>query len=363
MLNPFLLYVTYAWGQADIIAGSFTMVAIYAAKVGLSTERLDYSILSCLALGLAASFKLFALALLPIFAFFLSRQSIKRWLLEILAGLSPLLLVVPFLSKPFLDMMQFYSQYMLSRTLSIAPWFTIYLIPALYLVLIYHVYFDVETRDFDKLVVTGLTVFSFLYGLAVWLPNWILWGTPFILLAMFARPKLLWIYAAIVGFYFLFVQNWGNSLWLGLFFPLTDATSGSGPIMTLPMISKLIPPLGQMLVGSSYTVIGVSVFFITYVMWRHRRTACSAHRALFWTALLLIPLLMGTVNLVLGVAHFQTYSVLILNTFTTRVSADLQFFVPYFALVVGTCAWFVISLTKSRANYPGGEGVVVVNES
>ena len=67
------------------MAGPFTMVAIYAAKVGISEKRLDYSMLSCLALGLAASFKLFALALLPIFAFFLSRQSVKHWLLEIIA--------------------------------------------------------------------------------------------------------------------------------------------------------------------------------------------------------------------------------------------------------------------------------------
>jgi len=111
--------------------------------------------------------------------------------------------MIPFVSNPFINSMTSYSEYLLSRNLpGVHGQFTIYLAFAIYLGLGHFVYFTKLEQTFDKLIGVGLAVFSLLYGLGVWLPNWMLWGLPFVMAALFMRPRLFPTYMLINVFYY-----------------------------------------------------------------------------------------------------------------------------------------------------------------
>ncbi len=360
MLNPFILYITYGWGQTDILAASFTVAALYFAKMMMATKRAKFGILACLSLGFAASFKPFALALLPIFSLFASKNTKTSWFQYFAAGLSPFILAIPFISRPFLQMIFAYGGYFTARNFNL-PWgsqFTIYVAFAVYLALIYYL-LVVEDFGFDNLLTACLIVFSALYGLTVWLPNWILWGIPFVLLALLRRPKLFGVYLLTTIFYFVFVQAWGNALWLRLFFPLTDRTIVSGPLGMFPNLWEVLPNYFTLLVGLAYTGIGTSMVFITYYTAKYgQATKRGGIRPIQWSIVLLIPILMGGLSLFLDRARLVGQN--ITGTFLSKVFRDPVFFGFYFALIGLCLVWLVINiLRKPKPEYtPNSEHVI-----
>ena len=342
MMNPGILYIAYGWGQADVLVASFVMVAFYFAKQALGTSKraARYGLYSCLAIGFSAAFKIFTVSLLLLFSVACFRHSRKWWMLSVIAGLAPLTTtVLPFISAPFLGMMLSYRGFLLSG-LPIAGSldFTFYFVFAGYLAILFAAYFVIETWDFDRLLVLGLAVFLLLYGVSVWPPNWILWGMPLIVLATFRRKELFWIYALVNVFYFVFSQAWGNTLWLGLYTAGFDPMTRIGAFARFPGIQQMFPNLASVFVGLSYTGIGASLAFMTFFMWKQRTVESDVPRRPWqWMGILFIPISLGAGTLFLGREHLQNVN--LMEAFALKITADMTFFVFYFALIAVVTTW------------------------
>lgn len=189
MLNPFILYISYGWGQTDIIAASLTAVALYLAKRTYATKTMRWGLFACLTLGLAASFKFYPLALLPIFAIFAARNTRKNWFPYIAAGLLPFVIVIPFISTAFIYSILPLQGFLAAHDLMGANPLMYTIVPAfaIYLVLIYYL-ISKHDLPFETILAASLGVFAILYGFATWIPNWFVWGIPFVLPIVIMRP-------------------------------------------------------------------------------------------------------------------------------------------------------------------------------
>jgi hypothetical protein len=349
MLNPFLLYIAYGWGQTDMVAASLTGVALYLAKKMLVNRDMRFGLLACLALGFAASFKLYALSLLPIFSIFAARNTGRSTISYLATGLLPLVSVIPFLSRYFLEVTFPLQGWLSARNFPIPPWswFTIFPAFAIYLALIYHL-ISAEDVTFETTLSSSLVVFAILYGFAYWTPNWFVWGVPFVLPAVIQRPRLFGVYILLTFFYCVFAAAWGNAATtpsvLGMFFPLTDHVIGSGPLWNFPNLLQspsVIPSSIQSeLVSLAYTGIGVSMFFIAYRVMKPVQTS----KGLFvspvqWGAVLLIPISLAVIRLFLG--RTQLVGLNLLSTLATKIVGDPAFFGFYFVVVALTLGWLL----------------------
>lgn len=343
MFNPFVIYVSYIWGQTDLMAAAFILTALYLAKKAIMDGKLSFGLASCVCIGISAFFKLFPLALLPVFSLILSKHTRKSSVYFIGAGLSPFLLVLPFISKPFIDMTLPYGVYLTARNLSYGlPQFTIYIVFAAYLAILYYLYFVENDYGFNNLLTYSLATFSLLYSLSLWLPNWILWGMPIILVAILLRTRIFLIYAVLVASFFVFVQGWGAGLWLYMFRPL------SASLRSFPNLWDLLPRGYATLMGLSYTIIGTSVVFVTYYTRKHAEddTAASPWQ---WVSLLLIPLVLVVATMILGATYLQQNGLPIFETLANSIAVDPEFFAFYFALICVVSLWGILAATSRRA--------------
>lgn len=355
MLNPFILYIAYGWGQTDLIPASLTLVALYLAKKTRIIKNMRDGLLACLALGLAASFKLYPLALLPIFAIFAARHTGKHWIPYIAAGLLPFALAIPFLSRPFMNQVLPLGGYLTARNFSLGGGFTIFPILVIYVALIFYL-ISKDSLSFEIILSTSLAVFAAIYAFAIWIPNWFVWGVPFVLPVVITRPRLFGVYALLTPFYFMFASTWGNWLGLGLFFPLTDTTLTSGPISTFPNLWNMIPIWSQF-TNLAYTVIGTGMFFLVYYSIKHDSTANDQPVApILWSALILMPISLGALALFLGRSYFAGFN--LANTLASKINGDPAFFGFYFALLALTVVWLVAVIWRNwqreRATRFGG---------
>lgn len=355
MLNPFILYISYGWGQTDIIAASLTAVALYFAKRTYTTKNTRPGLLACLALGLAASFKLYPLALLPIFAIFAATNTRKHWFRYVAAGLLPFVVVIPFISTSFINMIFPLQGFLTAHEFPGANPLMYTIVPAfaIYLVLIYYLISKYDL-PFGTILSASLGVFAILYGFGIWIPNWFVWGIPFVLPIVITRPRLFVVYVLVTVFYFMFASAWGTWLWLGLFYPLTDPVFGSGPLWTFPNLWDMIPTWSG-LINLAYTGIGASMFFLVYrSLKRESTTKDHPIGPIRWGALLLIPLSLAALNLYLGRTFLTRLD--LWNTLASKIEADPIFFDVYFTVVALTillvlAAMYVTAAKKFRT-YP-----------
>ena len=356
--NPIILYVTYAWGQTDIMAASLMMVSLLFARRCIGKGNFRDGILSCLALGLSASFKLYSLALFPVFGLFFSKHTKRSLAYFLLAGVSPLSTMIPFVSKPFLQAMFSYSGYLLSRN-SPAPYpqYTFYAAFAVYVAVIYYLYFVGVDRSFDSLLVYSLVVFALLYALGLWLPNWILWILPLLLLAVFRRPRLFSLYLLVIVLYFVFVQAWGNELWIGLFCPLTYSgpciANITGTFGTFPALRDIFPFIGgqssiYLASALAYTAIGVSLFFVPFYLLRVSNRPIEIPGYRHWFLAAVIPIVFGGLTLVAGQNHIQDWGLPIIPTLAQRIMDDPYFFSLYGLLICFVALWLICLELNSR---------------
>jgi hypothetical protein len=352
MLNPFILYISYGWGQTDLIAASLTGVALYLAKKMFVSRNMKFGLLSCLALGFAASFKFYALALLPIFSILAARKTGKCIFSYLIVGVLPLVSVIPFLSRYFLEA-TLSSQGLVSlRNFPILPWtwFTIFPGFGIYLALIYYLV-SADDLTFDMTLGSCLVTVAILYGLAFWVPNWFVWGVPFVLPAVIQRPRLFGVYVLLTFFYCVFAAAWGNAATtpsvLGMFFPLTDPVFGSGLLWNFPNLLQspsVIPnSIQSEIIGLGYTGIGVSMFFIAYrTLKRGRSSKGSVVSPVLWGAVLLVPISLAAIRLYISRAYFILYVLPQLpHTFATKVVSDPAFFGFYFVLIALALGWLL----------------------
>ena len=342
MFNPLVIYVSYIWGQTDLMAATFIITAAYLAKKSTLNGKLSYGLASCISIGISASFKLFPLALLPVFSLILSKHTKRSIFYFVGAGLSPFLLAIPFISTPFIEMTIPYGNYLTSRNFSLGlPQFTIYFVFAAYLVILYYLYIVETDYSFDSLLVYSLATFTLLYGLSVWLPNWILWGTPLILLVVIRRPRTFLVYAVMLAAFFVFVQGWSNGIWLGMFKPL------SASLISFPNLWDLIPRFYRTLIGLSYTAIGVSMLFVIYSARRHTENGKST-RPWQWLSLLLIPVLLALGTLILGAGYIHEHGLPLFGTAASSIASDPAFFAFYFVIMFAISVWAMLAAYAGR---------------
>ena len=347
LFNPTSIYVSYVWGQTDIMVASFVMIAAYFANRFSLKNNVGDGLASSVALGISASFKLFPLAILPVLSLFLSRRVRKKFFLFLAAGLSPFLLMIPFLSNPFLQMIIPNADYLTARSLTAfgLPQFTIYIAIAVYLAILYYLYLQETDFSYANLLFYSLAIFTILYGLVVWLPNWLLWATPLALATILDRHRLLCVYSVLTLFYFVYVQAWGNAIWLGMFYPISES------FFAFPNLANVIPTHFAFVVGLAYTTIGVSLATITFFSLKAPRNSRPKPSWSEWPALLLIPIILALVTWAL-VSHSRLD---IMAAMSRAISADVPFFTFYFSALLAILAWLTITTIQGRIKHIGVE--------
>ena len=345
MLNPFILYIAYGWGQTDLIVCSFVMVGLYLAKRAITTGETRKSLLSCLSIGVAACFKLFPLILLPIFSIFFSKKLGRKYLYHLAVGLAPLAgSALPFVSGPFLAAMSSNSDYI--TIIHLQNFYPIFVVPAMYMLIIYHTHLSKIEYTFDRFLAYGLAVFALLFGLGAWYPNWFLWVLPYVLLTVFRKRQLVFVYWALATSYFVLAQGWGNTLGLGLFFPMTDIGPSTGPLSGFPNFSELVPNY-PFVIGLANTVMAASMFYLCFHIWSGvgDRPSLSLPEI---TVPSLFPIFLGGFIFFSGLAYIRAHPSSLFSTLFLKVNSDPLFFGLYGILLAAVCVWLISTKVRFR---------------
>ncbi len=224
-LSPIVLYVGYWHGQIDIVPLTLLLVALLA----VSHERMTWS---AVALALAVSCKFsFALAV-PFFVVFLYRhpRRIERTLpfLSVFAA-TWLLVSAPILLSPAARGMVFgtsEAQKLFDFSINLTSGLSIYLIPAVYLVLLYGAWW-VKRISAELLIAFQGAALFIIVTMTPASPGWYLWPIPFFALTFAgSRSRIIGLvhsYNCLVLLYLLpsssggtlpqGIENWGQ--WFG----------------------------------------------------------------------------------------------------------------------------------------------------
>lgn len=240
MINPVTLYVSYAFGQYDIIPVFFIILSLYF----LQNERMKSTMLS---LGVASAFKTFGLLFaLPITLFFVKRFTslkvkVAEFLLLIAICLLPLVLsktaayLTPVYYLPTnvassqFDINGFFGHtlYLLGRpgspsltgllifgldySLSFKTFAlfddVIYVFPLIYTLLLLALIFrkDMSFKTLWKAMLVFLLMY---YATSLFHPQWFLYAQPLLILLVIDDRKFLKAYVPLILLYFVYIQYW-----------------------------------------------------------------------------------------------------------------------------------------------------------
>ncbi|HWQ20324.1 MAG TPA: hypothetical protein VN455_11145 [Methanotrichaceae archaeon] len=249
MLNPVVIYVTYVWGQIDVIPAFFMILALYYAKnsaVFKGDSSIDkYAALSVLALGVSACFKNFQLFLIPVFVIVLSGKDIVRFIKLGAIGIVPYALCsLPFLGTPaFVQgvLMAPQDQRLFEMFFDAGGAHRLYVFFILLTLALFYL-LHVETRmSFDAIWQYSFVVLSIFYMTTFWHPQWYVWMVPFIILVALRRGWLMNFYLFSMAFFLLYILTWGNINGTGMFHPLAPVVADLiGPQQLSPFYIKLV---------------------------------------------------------------------------------------------------------------------------
>ncbi|MBI2196444.1 hypothetical protein HYU45_02410 [Candidatus Daviesbacteria bacterium] len=223
IFNPISLYATYMMGQFDIIPTFFIILSIYFAIKG-KLER------AALALGGGIAFKLFPVFLvIPLIV--LSKNSLDRLKLLILATLPYLLLTLPYLSSSSFRATALFanqSSKSLYAVIPVSGGESIILFPAVLLLFYFIIWsFQHKTEIWRLYSIPLLLFFIFTH----FHPQWLIWITPLLILGLTStgfRSLPLYILIFISWFFSLFFFD--PSLTIGIFSPLVPALNNTPSI-------------------------------------------------------------------------------------------------------------------------------------
>jgi hypothetical protein len=281
LFNPVVLYVTYVFGQFDIVAVFFMVLAFYYQQQSRRNATL-------LALAIAIFFKTFAIVAVPFFLFlFLEKKTglyerAREFFKTTVASVTPFalqfLLAVPQRAfyesanyalsgdhlngffgnsifnrgKPGLPLAQgiltFIGYSARLPTFSPLP-DVIYLLPMAYLILLLGWLF-LKGKSTEKLWNAIVVVFLLVYAFSLFHPQWFLWVQPF-LIALVAREgkRFSYLYAGVVALFFVYIWWWDALLTAFLIIPSVPAAAGwPGPmtlINNLGLPAELVINLGR----------------------------------------------------------------------------------------------------------------------
>lgn len=256
LFNPVVIYVTYMFGQFDIIPTFFALWAIYLILSG----RL---VLAGLVLGLGASFKLFPLYfLVPILI--LSRASFTKKAISLFLGILPVVLV----SLPVLRIPNYIANVVTSTHTQIIQHVSFYIggDQRIYVFVIAYTFFCFwlfwQKETIEKLWQTALVILLLFYSLAAFNPQWFLWIIPLLVIWWVKEPKSRPWQLGLYSLYFLIVFFFEPSVHFGLFAPVEATLSqlpGPAEIFqrTVFEASRLRSYLRSIFAGLAWWLIGL----------------------------------------------------------------------------------------------------------
>jgi hypothetical protein len=265
MVNPITIYISYAYGQNDILSAFFLILALYFFK----KRKIGWTAAS---LGISGAFKMVGMLLvLPIALIYIKEHKtlkLKVKNLSFILGISLLPLIIvqiaTFLTpiyydsanmallgkgeeigffgniyytrgeprQPFLPgLFFFFIDYSVGfKTLTSFP-DVIYLLPLIYsLFLLGIVYW--KNWSFERVWKAFLVFFLAYYASSLFHPQWFLWVLPLlIMLVSEDRDRFFKLYLLIIPLYFVFILYWDNFLTWQLLMPIIrQAYFWPGPI-------------------------------------------------------------------------------------------------------------------------------------
>lgn len=303
LLNPISLYVSYIFGQYDIFAVFFILMALFFIR----KNKYGWSMVS---LGIASAFKAIGIALMPlVIVFFLKNQGtrdLKHNTLKlgriILLGLLPLIALslvytqipsyyesvnfaIPreerwafngfygqtfysrgeaVLSPLFSGLFTYILDFSISLSSNQLPTDVVYLSLLSYAIVFLALIYSKDV-SFEK-VCGYFTVFLLCYyAFSAFLPQWFLWIQPFLIILVAENrqvfKKLYWL---LVPLFFLYIWQWDAGLTTNLISPLIpQAISWPGP---LALIDSLGLDRVQILGAFRTLLTGVCLFTSFFIV-------------------------------------------------------------------------------------------------
>lgn len=232
MLNPVAIYVTFMQGQtSDIPQVFFIVLALVLAYQNRNS-------LSLASLGLAASFKMFPLFLIPVAAFVLGKRMTDRVKFLIIGFGTFLLTILPFLSSGAFREIVFgsaASQKIFFMKLPLTGAESIYIFIFIYSLILLYAWFGNFAKK--SLWVAFLFVFLAFFSISHYHPQWFLWLTPFLVILLVLKRQFTSLVVMLLSIYIFLVFFFESSLTWGLFGPINYA------LYNAPSLSEVLPPI------------------------------------------------------------------------------------------------------------------------
>ncbi len=257
LFNPIVLYVSYFFGQFDVVAVFFVILAFYYNQHGRRNAAL-------LALSVAILFKDFAIVLVPFFLVLYLEEKrglfvrFKALLKVALASAAPLAVqfLIALTQTPFYEsanyalagdhMNGFFGRTLYNRgepgvpliegfltfigysmkltTFSPIP-DVIYLFPLAYL-LLFVAWILLRGKDAGKLWNATVILFLLIYALNLFHPQWFLWAQPFLIVLVARQGKpVSYLYAGIVALFFGYILYFDAIAYTWPLIPLIPAAA------------------------------------------------------------------------------------------------------------------------------------------
>jgi len=249
LFNPVNLYAIYALGQFDIIPSFFTALAWFLWEKKLIVR-------SAFCLGLAISFKAYAIFLLPFFLLYKEKFRLKAYHFLISLGFYSIT-ILPFLSSEYFKenfLFSGLSKRILEEQFSIGV-INISIFPVLYLFLI----FLALIRRSSPLSVFILSALLLIFASTKFHPQWIIWVTPFLTL-LFVRNQINFLlFSLFSSIYFIIFAFFGDKyLTFSLLSPI------SSMFQEIPPITQIIGEKSQLFLNifrAGFSIICIAIIF------------------------------------------------------------------------------------------------------
>lgn len=272
LLCPVTIFVSYMFGQFDIIPTFFVVLALYYAKRALDEKNLDsrlnsYAVISMLALGIGACLKHYPFLLLLPFIIIIGKKNIKKAIPLSLLGISPYILSILFFvkSEAFRRAVLLFpeNQWILNFFFDIGLGHVFYVFLIGYFALLFYILYINKEISFDVLFKSCFAILTLFFITTLWLPQWYVWIMPFVILVITRYQNLLRLYFVQIAFFSFYILWWGNFLGAGLFSPINPIFNDFQGINEI--ISSIYPY--NKLLGIFYTlfiVISLGMVYLTF---------------------------------------------------------------------------------------------------
>ncbi|OGM27110.1 hypothetical protein A2962_03340 [Candidatus Woesebacteria bacterium RIFCSPLOWO2_01_FULL_39_61] len=253
MFNPLTVYSTFMMGQFDIIPVLFTVFALALAK----KKNYFWAILS---LGVAGSFKIYPLLLIPPIAFLSDKDLWSRLKYLVLGFLPFLITIASYISSPAFRQMVLFSsknQKMLFLGLPVSGAEVLYPFLIILFLIYFHSLYSKKTFElYEYFLIILLTMFS----VSNYHPQWFLWITPFLIIYLIKYNfKYALLVVSLFGVWLVLTLLFESSLSYGLFNPifpkLKDAKSFADVFISSDLLFKF-----KSIIRSIFAAVSIYIF-------------------------------------------------------------------------------------------------------